>query len=1491
MKQNLLYRLFWGGMFFFFMLFPAGLRAQEVAERLDHLIPPSPGAAALTRAGNVVVSLYTGSPSVQIPLWTLKGDVVSVPVYLSYHSTGMKVGEIPGWTGLGWTLHAGGAITRMVKGRADDLPKGYLESGKNFLHLLPYVTDPFNVWQPAGHTVEEQFDMLHLAAYGQIDLEPDLFSYNFPGHSGQFFLDTAGRPVLLSPADLQITYTRDPNGNIIAWKIIDDKGVTYLFGGEEAAEKTMYFTPNGSPSQMFYSAWHVSEITSANGEDLFYFRYDGRSEERRYPVSLKKVGNRYPSWDDLYKYSSTTILEKYPKEIVQSFGDSSLSILFIPQVLEEYPGGTITALRQVVVNHPRRNAPDRRFYFDYSFFPSTGCGTDPDYLRPCKRLRLDKITEQAGRVRKPPYMFFYDPQPLPPRGSFARDLWGYYNGRQNETPVPALTVENSHDPSALDPQPGWSGAFNYDWFLQAHLNLSYADEKVWQLPGADRRPDTIKVQAGLLKRIVYPTGGTTLLEYEPNKAGYIMMPAPEKRAEVENTSYSSLYERVSIDFDQEVRFVPLFYRNPDADEISPYCSLSIVRSYISQDEEKDSVVFSLTYKKYKDRGGYDQEFRFILKAGTYKLYAISDANHSLVRGYLFYHDRTPEDHVYPIYSNDYEKTMVRAGFSHFPDDSSYTVTKDLTIGSEDDPLVHFSWYFRSDVAPNLISTATLEHPYTVVQVQDLATGEVILDHYFPVNDSIPYDRVEGYHWSGEEILRLQPGRYRVIFRPRVPLEAGYLSAVYNRAVKTHPWAVVGGVRLKRKVDLDHYNDTVLLKEYAYTTLSKGRQWSSGVLMRVPLFWDEPEDFYYLGTSSFDQQYFPLSVYSLARVEDPLTMGNHVGYAEVTEKIPGNGRTVSYFTSPLEYPDISQLRFPFAPATSFDWKRGALKERFVYGREGRVREHTVTEYNALHDSVYSMGMPSVKVVQKDPKNIYTCRYTVSLTRAGWNHPMRRDHWQYDTTGVHTFHTLETYVYSPSHYRLQQQVTFTSDSQRLVKRYRYPADMPADLPGIQALRDRHMTGVLVQEERLADTVPVSGYRVIYGRHGDRVVPDSVEVLEGDTYRARTFFDRYDAQGRLLQYHRSGDVYHAVNRDAWGHPAIIADNAEYDASGNYPATALVTRYSYDPLFGVQATEDANGNITRYSYDPLGRLTLVRDPQGRIVKKVTYRYRSYRGDTTRPVYTESSDRPSLPADTILLSVQEPVLHCPVDLTVSGGSLGTGAQWHWYRDGCAVTPAGTGNTLTVYPAGRESYFVRAEGKVNNTRCRSITLVPVDPVFRPDRDTLFVGADGTNRPLAVLPGFTGCEPWQAGVAEEWIGVEQNEGDELLVTVAPNGEATSRSGRILLQASGSSGRILVVQEGTAAGELTLHLQASPDFVTPGTEVTVTATAENGTDPYLYVWEKRTAAETSWSLIGKRSSDDPDDQVTVTAGTSDLYIRCTLTSDGKTCSETIMIKPAL
>jgi hypothetical protein len=61
--------------------------------------------------------------------------------------------------------------------------------------------------------------------------------------------------------------------------------------------------------------------------------------------------------------------------------------------------------------------------------------------------------------------------------------------------------------------------------------------------------------------------------------------------------------------------------------------------------------------------------------------------------------------------------------------------------------------------------------------------------------------------------------------------------------------------------------------------------------------------------------------------------------------------------------------------------------------------------------------------------------------------------------------------------------------------------------------------------------------------------------------------------------------------------------------------------------------------------------------------------------------------------------------LRVTGGALGTGAVWRWYKDACGGTPFATGevvNNVTV--SNTTTFYVRAEGTCNTTTCASVTI-------------------------------------------------------------------------------------------------------------------------------------------------------------------------------------------
>ncbi|NJL75544.1 MAG: hypothetical protein HC892_11455 [Saprospiraceae bacterium] len=81
--------------------------------------PTSPEAASLGKYGDFNVNKYTGTANIGIPLYTLAGKTIQVPISLNYNASGLKVDESATWVGMGWALGAGGVITRSMQGLPD----------------------------------------------------------------------------------------------------------------------------------------------------------------------------------------------------------------------------------------------------------------------------------------------------------------------------------------------------------------------------------------------------------------------------------------------------------------------------------------------------------------------------------------------------------------------------------------------------------------------------------------------------------------------------------------------------------------------------------------------------------------------------------------------------------------------------------------------------------------------------------------------------------------------------------------------------------------------------------------------------------------------------------------------------------------------------------------------------------------------------------------------------------------------------------------------------------------------------------------------------------------------------------------------------------------------------------------------------------------------------------------------------------------------------
>lgn len=202
----------------FFFLPAPGPFSQPLNKKLNDVVLPAPNAGSLGKYGDVPVSYFTGVPNVSIPLYTVQDGPLALPVSLDYHASGIRVAEPASWVGLGWSLNAGGIITRTVLGTPDDsgVSFGYYWYGNQLLN--PELAVP-----PSTQIPE--------VARGQRDGEPDLFTFSFAGYSGKFMFDKDRIARFIPRSDLKIEVVpASTNSQFVRFVIITPDGVRYTFG-------------------------------------------------------------------------------------------------------------------------------------------------------------------------------------------------------------------------------------------------------------------------------------------------------------------------------------------------------------------------------------------------------------------------------------------------------------------------------------------------------------------------------------------------------------------------------------------------------------------------------------------------------------------------------------------------------------------------------------------------------------------------------------------------------------------------------------------------------------------------------------------------------------------------------------------------------------------------------------------------------------------------------------------------------------------------------------------------------------------------------------------------------------------------------------------------------------------------------------------------------------------------------------------------------------
>jgi hypothetical protein len=457
----------------------------STALSMPNIIPPSPEAAELGKYGQIPVDLSSGIPSIDIPIYMIKTPRFQLPISLSYHASGVKVDEIAPWTGLGWSLNAGGLITRTVVGLNDDDYYGYLY---------------YNIPQPGDLQTPTANQYMDGVIRGQRDSEPDNFYYNFTGHSGKFFIGDNKKPIQVPITPIQIQMPDSTAQPTI--QIKDEHGNLYIFGTYE------YVTTGSHPTSITHyciSSWYLSQMISADHSDTVKFNYNTETNQQyEYSYTFTQTlgdvyaGNGGICTDNGTQQSGITEVTGY--RVHNPVRISSIT----------YNGGKVTFISKSGRQDSPTSSLDSIIVYNYDFnakvynriksaklnmdyFPAVATTSDPINSLGTEawyRLKLTGVTESdMNNSPVQNYQFGYNSTLLPPVNDFSQDIYGFYNGK--------ITNQS---------------------LLLQQIGTPPTNTVQYTIGNADRSTSPDHMMAGMLQTIQYPTGGYTNFVYEPARS-------------------------------------------------------------------------------------------------------------------------------------------------------------------------------------------------------------------------------------------------------------------------------------------------------------------------------------------------------------------------------------------------------------------------------------------------------------------------------------------------------------------------------------------------------------------------------------------------------------------------------------------------------------------------------------------------------------------------------------------------------------------------------------------------------------------------------------------------------------------------------------------------------------------------------------------------------------------------------------------------------------
>ncbi len=544
-----------------FLVLASTLNAQHAA--FENLTPLSPTTTEMQKYGNYPVGHYTGVPNISIPLYTIVSGGIEVPITLSYHASGIKTDQEASWVGLGWSLNAGGSISRQIRGYDDFMGRKTDRSTYFFSpDIIPLTEDNKNNTGFTSAQVSQYAPDFHV--YDR-DFHPDLYFYNFTGYAGEIIFDNFPYGVPTKRGDGLLFETnltddsRDFNDVNVEEGFIARglDGNKYNFFKKEqirTSNQNIPTNPEGdyiTAHDRHIGAWHLTSIISNTNKEIsfeYYTDYGAPVESVHKTNATYSIPTGHTLYDNARKiipipnncsiqgsdtsdicqsYTAANIFPGNPRLIASNSWSDSFPIYLQEISSDEHRvvfnrearsdlNGDAERLASIEI-YDKKNRLIKGVKFNYGYTNNFIAHINSHRH---SKLILESIEEynkvNSTIVYKAPYQFdYYTAGSRYYKDTHEFDSWGYPNSPPPDDEVSgdiSNIVESAESVDAV----GNVHIRRNDIDTRDNLLRDITTHREEDFTEVTHQTDADRSKLYTLNKIIYPTGGSTAFEFESN---------------------------------------------------------------------------------------------------------------------------------------------------------------------------------------------------------------------------------------------------------------------------------------------------------------------------------------------------------------------------------------------------------------------------------------------------------------------------------------------------------------------------------------------------------------------------------------------------------------------------------------------------------------------------------------------------------------------------------------------------------------------------------------------------------------------------------------------------------------------------------------------------------------------------------------------------------------------------------------------------------------